>query len=547
MAEGNSRTILDLLDNAASIGNAKIRFLPDDASEYSLSEIISAAHSAAGWWLSKASSGSRVSVVMPTSFDGLAVAFGAWLAGLTLVSLPHPSKGVTPEQYLSTLEDMCKLAESKVIVIERAYSELLPRLPMVAIDFFDSYKGTPPLKVIAGGGELIQFTSGATAEPKAVVLGMEAIGNSVSGCLDVLGPREQEAAVSWLPLSHDMGFIGICLTALAATGPPWSTRGSLTLIRPEEFLRDPRIWMKTCSDFGATITAAPNFALAIATRLLRAGGPTLDLSALRTFIIGAETIRPDTLRDFATVARPHGFSELSFCPAYGLAEATLAVTLVPPETMWSTTEIEFESDSPSSNMSTVEWQNAFSGRKVVSCGKPIPGIEVRIKDDASIGQIEIMGSSLLTRYAGHEQAAASESGWFQTGDIGMLCNSELFVFGRGDDVLIIRGRNFSPETFEAIAGEHPLIRAGNCVAIPDGEGDYVIVAEIKKVANITGEELETCCREIRVALAKTYGAGPSRVVLIQHNSMPKTASGKLQRSKVARCLLMDELVIAASS
>ncbi|EQD33056.1 CoA ligase, partial [mine drainage metagenome] len=151
---------------------------------------------------------------LTSSFDCLAVGYGAWLAGLTLVSLPHPARGVAPDEYVGHLEAMCSLADARLIVIDPAYRSLLPETNLEVVDF-DGYKsasfGSRHSLPGSGYGGFVQFTSGSTSDPKGVVLSLDALGAAIEATVEALEPREHEAGVSWLPLSHDMGFIGVCL------------------------------------------------------------------------------------------------------------------------------------------------------------------------------------------------------------------------------------------------------------------------------------------------------------------------------------------------
>src|SRR5438876_647137 len=171
--------------------------------------------------------------------------------------------------------------------------------------------------------------SGQAARWMAATVGT---GGTVAAVLAALEPGAGDASCSWLPLSHDMGLIGQLLSPLAAGAPEFGHH-CLTLMKPEAFMANPRSWLRTCSETGSTITVAPNFALELAVRTSRRIG-SLDLSRLRAIIVGSESVRADTLVRFADAYAPSGFRPLALCPGYGLAEATLAVTIVRPHEPW---------------------------------------------------------------------------------------------------------------------------------------------------------------------------------------------------------------------
>src|SRR5262249_21009093 len=157
---------------------------------------------------------------------------------------------------------------------------------------------------------------------------------NVTAMIDHMAPHNQGAiAFSWLPLSHDMGLIGTCLTILASMGPPWRSR-RLVLMPPERMVARPSRWLQACSEIGATVTGAPNFPVAPLAATARAGPAGVDLRRLKVLIVGSEPIAPATLQRFGQAMAPLGFDELALCPAYGMAEASLAVTMVPPDQRW---------------------------------------------------------------------------------------------------------------------------------------------------------------------------------------------------------------------
>ena len=539
-----ARSVLDLLDDVCSLGDADVRFLPTGES-YTPSDIGLSAYSAARWLQGLSDDGGAIGVILVSSFDALAVAYGAWLAGLTLVSLPHPARGVVPDEYLSSIEHMCEMAGANLLVIDRAYESLLPREPRIPLFHFDDYRGSAMTKSPREGGGFLQFTSGSSFDPKGVLISLDALSVAISGCVEVMEPREEEIGVSWLPLSHDMGFVGVALAALCSSAPPWNTRGSLTLISPEAFLLDPGIWLRTLSDMHATFTAAPGFALSLASRLLRSMGSALDFSSLRVLSLGAEPIRKDVLYRFSEAARPHGFDELAFNPGYGLAEATLGVSSLRPSEIWKVESFVDPGLTSSGNDSSSDGMAGAFSIEAVCCGRPFPGTSVRIvgaSRDGEVGEIEVLSPSAMTRYLGDHPSPFSADGWIATGDLGALRDGEIYVIGRKDDVIVIAGRNLAPEPIEAEAEKNPVVRPGLCAAVGDADGSYAVVAEARITNTAKLAEAE---RSIRTALAGNFGIGPKRVVFVESGSLPKTPSGKLRRKEIARRLSFDELIGSA--
>jgi acyl-CoA synthetase (AMP-forming)/AMP-acid ligase II len=338
-----------------------------------------------------------------------------------------------------------------------------------------------------------------------------------------LAPSDGAVVCSWLPLSHDMGLIGLALYAICAVNPPWSTPTDLVLMSPEAFLADPGSWMRACSDYRATSTTAPPFALRLAARSLRSSG-SFDLSSLRSFVVGSEPVPADALREFEAVGREFGLPPHALCPGYGMAEAALAVAIDPTTSAWSSVRVD--SDALASN----GWlEVASGGTELVSCGPPVADTEVRTNGAAGLGQLEIRSPSLLDGYVGSDTSPLTADGWLHTADLAYVRQGDVFIAGRTDDVIIVAGRNIDARALDALVSSHPVCRPGNVACVSDGAGRYVVVLEPRASA-MGQDELRAGAREIRGSLARRFAAGPSAVVFIERGSLPKTPSGKVRRN-----------------
>jgi acyl-CoA synthetase (AMP-forming)/AMP-acid ligase II len=318
-----------------------------------------------------------------------------------------------------------------------------------------------------------------------------------------------EVFCGWVPLSHDMGLIGgLLATWVGSTRVPYK----YICISPELFMARPSMWMETCAANRATITAAPTFAYHVVSRHL-ARSATLDLTTLRAAIVGAEPIGAETLRLFASAASRHGLRETALCPAYGLAEATLAVSMVPPEEAWSTRTV------------SVDGQNST----YVSCGRILDCVTVAAPDiSVGAGPIAVGGPAMCSGYV--PSRSAPPTGWIDTGDLGVLAGGELFVTGRSDDLLCLAGRNMFAWELERAASTLPEVRAGACAAVTDGQGRYVVFFEPR---GAEGSELEDVLTKVRRKLAAVAGIGPSAVGCLARGTLPKTPSGKIRRNSIA--------------
>src|SRR5437016_1987050 len=270
---------------------------------------------------------------METSLDCLVSLLGAWRAGITTLSLPYPGRSAPLDEYRRQLLDIGRTAGVELLVLPERLASL-DLEGAVRITSFRECAAHPRRADVADPGEFVQFSSGSTGRPKGVRLSSSAIAADVTAILDHLAPHsEGVVACSWLPLSHDMGLIGMCLAGLASTGPPWRGR-RLALMPPERMVARPHRWLQACSEIGATVTSAPNFALDLVVAHPGAVPASVDLRPLKVLIVGSEPIMPGALRRFGQAMAPLGFDEAALCPAYGMAEAAVAVTMVPPHEHW---------------------------------------------------------------------------------------------------------------------------------------------------------------------------------------------------------------------
>lgn len=457
---------------------------------------------------------SRVAGMMDASLSMVACMVGCMRAGRDFVSVPRPPHGLGADALPEHLRQILAAAgaTSMVVPAELANSmaAALPSLPVQSSDSL--LRGPSTRRVGQPAGALIQCSSGSTNRPKAVKLSSNAIATSVLATLDVIELGAGDVSCHWVPLSHDMGLVGGLLTSwLGCARKPGGSPLVYHCTSPELFLARPLGWLERCSSKRATFTTAPAFAYELVSRLIGRGRTPLELSSLRICGVGAEPISPETLRGFAAAARAYGFNERALCPGYGLAEATLVVTLVAPSEDWSTATIR------------VDGRDA----EYVSCGRPIACVEVQApSSECSPGRIMIRGPAL-----GEVAQQSDQPGWYDTRDVGVVSNGELFVTGRADDLLLVGGQGLHAWEIERIANACAGVRWGSAVAVADGFGRYTVLFEAPRV-QVSPE----ACFGIRRALVSALGIGPAAVGCLPRGFVPKTPSGKIRRS-----LIRDDL------
>lgn len=507
-----TKHILDSFAECAST-NAVIDFL--DLDEHITVADLWRQSAHAGSWIIERCQGAPVAMLMDTSPAGIAALLGALRCGIRVVSLPLPPRGPDVLWYADYLLETCTAADVSLVVVDASYAELIPKDLGFAVGTYQEADGHPRRNVPdATSGELVQFTSGSTSRPKGVVLTLDEVSANVETILAVLEPRPGDVCVSWLPLSHDMGLIGMLFAPLAAGRPGYVNGGRLGLMKPESFIRRPDRWLKACSELHATITAAPDFAFHLAAEVAR-GSAAVDLSSLRVCITGGEQIRADTLRAFAATFEAAGFDSLAFCPAYGLAEAALAVTLVPPESHWSsllTDDVLTPAvpDSPATEL--------------VGSGPRLPGYEARIDGDRTYGRVLIAGPSVSRRYLGENP----RNGPFQTEDLGFYVDDELYVVGRLDDVAIVAGRNLALADVDCAASSTGLVKPGRAVSAYQPELGLVVAVEL----SVSGDA-QAAARDVSRTVAARTGVRPKVVSVVAPRTVPRTSSGKPRRTVVA--------------
>lgn len=485
--------------------------------------------------------GDRVSILGPTTRPLVTAIQAVWLCGATVVVLPLPMRLSSIGEFVAQTRSRIRASRSAVVVVDPELLQFVePQAddpPMVALPELGEGPGPDAYERPAEDPEalaILQFTSGSTARPKGVMLPHRCVTANLDGIACAARVEADDVIVSWLPLYHDMGLIGT-LTL------PMTTGIGLVLAAPQDFLASPRRWMEWMSEFGGTATAGPNFSYALATRALRRI-EQLDLSRWRLALNGAEPVDVATIEAFCDAGARHGLDPNVVFPAFGMAEATLAVTFPEPGSGLEIDQVDrraLEHDRVAVPTGTDDPDKA---KHLALLGRPVPGIELRICDpetgdelaDRQVGEVEIRGTSVTPGYDGDPEAtaAAFHDGWLRTGDLGYLHEGRLAICGRIKDVIIVGGRNVFPEDAERAAAAVDGVRTGNVIAFGAsgrrGSEALVVVAETK--AEDDHEGVRRVRDDVARSVRDAVGLAAKDVVLVRPGTLPKTSSGKLQRS-----------------
>jgi acyl-CoA synthetase (AMP-forming)/AMP-acid ligase II len=383
----------------------------------------------------------------------------------------------------------------------------------------------PPLHVAAEDDlAFLQYTSGSTGEPRGVMLTHRNVVATLHLMAAAAGLVPEDRVVSWLPLYHDMGLIGCGFTPILTATPIW-------LLPPD--LKNPREWLELITRVRATFTVSPDFGYRNCVRHVR-DTSGLDLTSLRGALSGAEPVRISTIDAFE---RHFGLHDVVL-PCYGLAEATLAVAI------W-----------PRGRPVRLDTSGRF-----VSVGLPCPGVSVRIlpprtgdeSADGTLpagveGEVCVHSPGIMQGYYNNPEATSrvlTPDGWLRTGDLGFLdAEGYLYITARVKDLIILGGENIAPTDVEEIVDRVPGIRYGAAVGVGSertGSQRLHVVAEVRD--DSAGDDaFHDLVREIVHRVHAKRGHRPARVLLVRSGTIPKTSSGKIQRSRLTQMIETEEL------
>ena len=483
--------------------------------------------------------GSHVAVIGPTSRPLVTSLQAIWLAGGAVVALPLPMRLGSIEEFVDQTRRRIERADATVVVI---YAELAPFLDpppatatLVRLDELTAEAARVTADQLVRPADdpdrlaILQFTSGSTSDPKGVMLPDRCLLANIDAIAEAIGITSDDRAVSWLPLYHDMGLIGLLMTPMLAGF-------ELVLGAPTDFLAKPGTWLEWISEYRGTITAGPNFSYALAARALRRQSG-LDLSSWRLALNGAEPVDPAAVEAFCAAAAPHGFDPKAAFSVFGMAEATLAVTF--PELGVGLEVDTVDRDALEHERVAAPALNGSERTRLAVLGHPLRGLELAIRNpetgaelgDREVGELEIRGPSVTPGYYNNPEAtkAAFRGDWFRTGDLAYLLDGRLVVCGRLKDMIIVGGRNLFPEDIERAAGTVDGVRAGNVIAFGSdrrrGRESIIVVAETR-----ADDDTAPVRDAVASKVSNAVGVPPVDVVLVRPGTLPKTSSGKLQRS-----------------
>ncbi len=495
--------------------------------------------------------GDRIALLIIENEDFVSLFFGAMHAGMVPVPVAPPMNVGKLNTFLDQLKHIIEQSGCTLLVTSPKVKGFLGSLlggtlkRICTVDELDIDEREEPLAEL-GSSDLafLQFTSGSTAKPKGVAL---THGNLAANADCIvrrgLNLTPEDVGCSWLPLFHDMGLIGFVIAPVVTATP-------IVLMSPLLFVRHPHTWLEMMSRYKGTISFGPNFAYGLCVKRIKEEALAgVDLSRWRVAGCGAEPIQARTLLGFADRFAGIGFRNTAFLPSYGMAESTLAVTFAPVGRELKVDRVDVKALAEDGR--AVPGAAGDSSVELVSCGSAFAehAVAIRTGDDVhtrerETGEVLIKGPSVMGGYYENPEANAEvfRDGWLRTGDIGYLAETELYLCGRAKEVIIISGKNYYPNDIEFALADIDGLRRGNVVAfgfsdVARGEEAVVVCAETK----LTSADFPNLEKAIQGRILESFGIRVDHVLLLAPNALPKTSSGKLQRTKTKQMYLEGEL------
>ncbi|MCG8327586.1 MAG: AMP-binding protein [Chitinophagales bacterium] len=511
----------------------------------------------AGYLQEKGLKGERILLLFPQGLEYMIALFGCFYAGVIAVPAYPPRNN----RNLQRLQAIMQNCDAAAILTDRSGKDYMFKMehdfsafPIMAYEDVVSAGKTWQLHQIDGEDiAYLQYTSGSTGSPKGVIVRhINMVVNAA--CCHEAYPDDMACAVNWLPMFHDMGLIIMMSYILK--------NALCVFMSPTHFIQKPIRWLKAIEKYKGEFVIAPNFAYDLCyEKINEEQARTIDLSSLRSVVSGSERVRLDTLINFYERFKDSGFSIPIFTPCYGLAEATLVVSVTGNDGISKYTP----KDAPGKvkELCVADLPIEAPEKYHVSAGRPVRGAEIQIVDpdtkevqaDGNEGEIWLhFPNSLSTGYWENEEVSqkvfynylAEEPGkrYLRTGDLGFMLEGEIYITGRIKDIIIIRGRNYYPNDIEFVVSQaHPALQVNSGAAFyieEEGREQLAVVHEVRR-AEWRSANPDEVIEKIRAAISEAFELSPARIVLIFPMSLPKTSSGKVQRRQTCQLMLDGKL------
>jgi acyl-CoA synthetase (AMP-forming)/AMP-acid ligase II len=492
--------------------------------------------------------GDVVILSLEKSEEIIPVLWGCFIGGIIPALLQPPVSFTEYNPAADKAEKVFRQLGSPHVILSHEHAENWnsSHIPTELLLDFESFQGDPSLARRAEPGAddlaLIQFSSGSTGDPKGVLLTHRNIIVNTTDIIKGIRLEPGDVSVNWMPLYHDMGLIGFHIT-------PVYVGVTQYFLDPVDFVKNPSLWLETMSREKCTITACPNFGQLLVNRYLgRKKIPRWDLSHVRILFNGAEPISVATMRAFLDGLKQFDLHAEAMFPAYGLAEATLAITFPEPA---SEAEVRGfnRNDLIGRGVAIETAAGDENAMELVNLGRTLDHCEVLVADEHdhavpedTVGNVLVKGENVTAGYYGKADvtSAAFHGDWLRTGDLGFLHRGDLYITGRSKDIIFINGMNYYAHDLETVALQLEALSPGKVVIsgfFDEEEGHDRLLVFLVGADNETNNAL---CLRIKNHFATIIGLSAETFILLRSNEIPRTSSGKIQRYKLVERYRKDE-------
>lgn len=494
----------------------------------------------------------RIALIAETGAEFASLFFGVVYAGAWPVPLPLPTSFGGAQSYIDQLRVQLDSCDPSMLIYPPEIGAMCAEAARITgvqgVDWSEFGERDAPQVALpeASTSDIayLQYSSGSTRFPHGVAITHRALLNNLSAHSHGMQLQESDRCISWLPWYHDMGLVGCFLSVVA-------NQVSTDYLKTEDFARRPLAWLDLISrNQGTTLSYSPTFGYDICARRMSSqtkASDRFDLSRWRVAGNGADMIRPDVMQSFVDAFADAGFKATAFLPSYGLAEATLAVSIMPPGE-GIVVELVEETQLSGGNVARADRPQRF--RAIVNCGKPVKDMEVQVREEdgtplpeKAIGKVWCRGPSVMVGYFRDQEStdACMKDGWLDTGDMGYISEGYVYIVGRAKDMIIVNGRNHWPQDIEWAVEQLPAFKQGDVAAFaittPGGEETPAVLVQCR-----TSDEKERLRLrdEIRERVRSVTGMN-CVIELVPPRTLPRTSSGKLSRAKARNLYLNGEI------
>lgn len=494
----------------------------------------------------------RIALIAETGAEFASLFFGVVYAGAWPVPLPLPTSFGGAQSYIDQLRVQLESCDPSMLIFPPEIGAMCAEAARITgvqgVDWSEFSERAAPEVTLPQADTTdiayLQYSSGSTRFPHGVAITHHALLNNLSAHSHGMQLQESDRCISWLPWYHDMGLVGCFLSVVA-------NQVSTDYLKTEDFARRPLAWLDLISrNQGTTLSYSPTFGYDICSRRMSSqtkASDRFDLSRWRVAGNGADMIRPDVMQSFVDAFADAGFKASAFLPSYGLAEATLAVSIMPPGE-GIVVELVEETQLSGGDVAREDRPQRF--RAIVNCGKPVKDMEVQIREEdgtplpeKAIGKVWCRGPSVMVGYFRDPEstAACMADGWLDTGDMGYISEGYVYIVGRAKDMIIVNGRNHWPQDIEWAVEQLPGFKQGDIAAFaittPGGEETPAVLVQCR-----TSDEKERIRLrdEIRERVRSVTGMN-CVIELVPPRTLPRTSSGKLSRAKARNLYLNGEI------